>query len=125
MSSACKNTKNLTFYLVRFILVHLIRLMTLASMTVRDVQYAIFNLGYTEEMLLKGVCPKAPDGPEKDTILRKVKGVLCHPIGDYAVSPLKDSIFCFMVVIKCSLSLHLSHPNPRFNRDRPQWLRME
>ena len=79
--------------------------MKLASMTVRDVQYAILNLGYTEDMLLDSGCPKAPEGPERDTLLKKVKGVLCHPIGDYAVSPLKDMICCFMVVILSSLVL--------------------
>lgn len=61
-------------------------LYTLASYTVRDVQYAIFNCNYSIEDLLKG-CPKAPDGPEPDPILRRVKGVLNHPIGDYAVQP--------------------------------------
>lgn len=68
------------------------RLMKLASMTVRDVQYAILNLGYTEDMLLDSGCPKAPEGPERDTLLKKVKGVLCHPIGDYAVQPREASI---------------------------------
>ena len=66
--------------------------MKLSSMTVRDVQYAVINLGYTEDMLLEGGCPKAPEGPEKDLLLRKVKGVLCHPIGDYAVRYSEDFI---------------------------------
>jgi len=64
------------------------RLMTYASMTVRDVQYAVFNHGYTHKMLAKlGVCPKAPEGYDPDYDIRRVKGVLCHPIGDYAVQP--------------------------------------
>ena len=63
------------------------RLMTFASMTVRDVQYAMFNLGYTKEDLLKEGCPKAPDGPEPDPTIRRLKAVLTHPIGDYAVQP--------------------------------------
>ena len=54
----------------------------LASYTVRDVQYAIFNLGYSIQDLRKD-CPKAPAGPEPDPVLRRVKGVLNHPIGDY------------------------------------------
>ena len=60
------------------------QLYKLASYSVRDVQYAIFNKGYTIEQLLKD-CPKAPAGPEPDPVLRRVKAVLNHPIGDYAV----------------------------------------
>ena len=63
------------------------RLMKFAAMTVRDVQYAIFNLGYTKERLLQDGCPKAPKGPEPDRSLRRLKAVLTHPIGDYAVQP--------------------------------------
>jgi hypothetical protein len=62
------------------------KLYKLASYTVRDVQYAIFNLGYSIDDLLQD-CPKAPEGPEPDPVLRRVKGVLNHPIGDYAVQP--------------------------------------
>jgi len=62
------------------------QLRQLASYSVRDVQYAIFNEGYSIEDLLKD-CPKAPRGPERDPVLRRVKGVLNHPIGDYAVQP--------------------------------------
>ena len=62
------------------------QLRQLASYSVRDVQYAIFNKGYSIEDLLKD-CPKAPPGPEMDPVLRRVKGVLNHPIGDYAVQP--------------------------------------
>jgi all-trans-retinol 13,14-reductase len=62
------------------------RLYKLASYTVRDVQYAVFNLGYSIEGLLYD-CPKAPPGNEPDPVLRRVKGVLNHPIGDYAVQP--------------------------------------
>jgi hypothetical protein len=61
--------------------------MTYASMTVRDVQYAMFNLDYTPERLLKEGCPKAPVGPEPDPCIRRLKAVLTHPIGDYAVQP--------------------------------------
>ena len=64
------------------------RLMTFASMTVRDVQHAVFNLGLTPEKLARlRVCPKAPDGYDSDHNIRRIKGVLCHPIGDYAVQP--------------------------------------
>jgi NAD(P)-binding Rossmann-like domain len=52
----------------------------LASYTVRDVQYAVFNRGYSVEDLLHD-CPKAPEGNEPDAVLRRVKGVLNHPIG--------------------------------------------
>lgn len=62
------------------------QLYKLASYTVRDVQYAIFNQGYSIEDLLQG-CPKAPEGSEPDPVLRRIKGVLNHPIGDYAVQP--------------------------------------
>ena len=62
------------------------QLYQLASYSVRDVQYAIFNCGYSIDELLKE-CPKAPEGPEPDPVLRRVKGVLNHPIGDYAVQP--------------------------------------
>lgn len=54
------------------------QLYKLASYSVRDVQYAIFNKGYLIEDLLKD-CPKAPEGPEPDPVLRRVKGVLNHP----------------------------------------------
>jgi hypothetical protein len=64
------------------------RLYHFAAMTVRDVQFAIFNLGMTVEELSKCVvCPKAPSGPEPDPSLRRLKAVLTHPIGDYAVQP--------------------------------------
>ncbi len=56
----------------------------LASYSVRDVQYAIFNCGYSIKDLLKD-CPKAPEGNEPDPVLRRLKAVLNHPIGDYAV----------------------------------------
>ena len=63
------------------------QLMKFASMTVRDVQYAIFNLGYSADELLQHGCPEAPAGPEPDPSLRRLKAVLTHPIGDYAVQP--------------------------------------
>ena len=58
----------------------------LASYSVRDVQYALFNKGYSIEQLLIE-CPKCPEGPEPDPTLRRLKAVLNHPIGDYAVQP--------------------------------------
>jgi all-trans-retinol 13,14-reductase len=67
-------------------------LMKLASYTVRDVQHAVFNLGYTTEDLLNRGCPTAPAGPEPDPVLRRIKAVLTHPIGDYAVQP-RDATF--------------------------------
>lgn len=54
------------------------KLYTYAAYTVRDVQYAMFNLGYSKEDLLHG-CPKAPDGLEPDPVLRRLKAVLTHP----------------------------------------------
>ena len=63
------------------------RLYKLASMTVRNVQYAILNLGCTADDLIQRGCPVAPDGPEPDFVLRRLKAVLTHPIGDYAVQP--------------------------------------
>jgi all-trans-retinol 13,14-reductase len=69
------------------------RLYRIASMTVRDVQYAIFNLGYgPDQLLLASSCPKAPIGPEPDPCLRRLKAVLTHPIGDYAVQPREASM---------------------------------
>ncbi len=73
------------------------RLMAYASMTVRDVQYAIFNLGYTKEDLLKKGCPQAPDGPEPDPTIRRLKAVMTHPIGDYAVQP-RDATSTYTIV---------------------------
>lgn len=63
------------------------RLLSFAKMTVRDVQFAMLNLGYTKDDLLNKGCPKAPDGPEPDPTIRRLKAVLTHPIGDYAVQP--------------------------------------
>lgn len=80
------------------------RLMTFASMTVRDVQYAMFNLGYTKELLLEKGCPKAPDGPEKDPTIRRLKAVLTHPIGDYAVQPRDATSKCTPCIICKSFS---------------------
>ncbi len=56
------------------------RLMKFAAMTVRDAQYAVFTLGYSREQLLKN-CPKAPEGPEPDPSIRRLKAVATHPIG--------------------------------------------
>ena len=61
--------------------------MTMASFTVRNVQYAVFNLGLTEEVILSNGCPKDPNEFEPDPVLRRLKAVLTHPIGDYAVQP--------------------------------------
>jgi all-trans-retinol 13,14-reductase len=66
------------------------RLYKLAAMNVRDVQYAIFNLGYDADELLR-TCPKAPDEPEVDPIIRRLKAIFTHPIGDYAVEPKEAS----------------------------------
>jgi all-trans-retinol 13,14-reductase len=63
------------------------RLMKFAAMTVRDVQYGMLNLGLTIEELLKDGCPPAPAGSEPDPSIRRLKAVLTHPIGDYAVQP--------------------------------------
>ncbi len=60
--------------------------MKYASITVRDAQNAVLNLGYTSEELLKN-CPAAPEGFEPDPSIRRMKAVLTHPIGDYAVQP--------------------------------------
>jgi phytoene dehydrogenase-like protein len=66
-------------------------LYTLAAYTVWDVQYAVFNLGYSIDDLCnsnkKTTCPKAPFDVEPDPVLRRVKAILTHPIGDYAVQP--------------------------------------
>lgn len=63
------------------------RLMTFAAMTVRDVQYAMLNLGYSPDDLVSHGCPRAPPGSEPDPSIRRLKAVLTHPIGDYAVQP--------------------------------------
>ena len=65
------------------------RLMKYASLTVRDVQHAVLKLGYSKDQLLAEYqrIPKAPDAVEPDTSVRRLKAVLTHPIGDYAVQP--------------------------------------
>jgi all-trans-retinol 13,14-reductase len=63
------------------------RLMKFAAMTVRDVQHAVLSLGYTPEQLMEEGCPHAPQGEEVDLGVRRLKAVLTHPIGDYAVQP--------------------------------------
>uniref|UniRef100_A0A6U6GTW2 Amine oxidase domain-containing protein n=1 Tax=Odontella aurita TaxID=265563 RepID=A0A6U6GTW2_9STRA len=68
------------------------RLMKFAAMSVRDVQHAILNVGYTAEDLLEEGCPTAPEGPDPDPSIRRLKAVLTHPIGDYAVQP-RDATF--------------------------------
>lgn len=62
------------------------RLYKYGAMNVRDVQHAILKLGYTSEQLLRN-CPKAPEVKEDDPSVRRMKAVLSHPIGDYAVQP--------------------------------------
>jgi hypothetical protein len=62
-------------------------LMVFAAMTVRDVQYAMINLGYTAQQLVDNGCPTAPPGSEPDPSIRRLKAVLTHPVGDYAVQP--------------------------------------
>jgi len=65
------------------------RLMKYASLTVRDVQHAVLKLGYSQEQLLAEYkkLPKAPEGADPDTSVQRLKAVLTHPIGDYAVQP--------------------------------------
>lgn len=58
------------------------RLMKFAAMTVRDAQYAVFTLGYSREQLLNN-CPKAPEGPEPNPSIRRLKAVATHPIGKH------------------------------------------
>ena len=66
----------------QLILSRLYRLMKFAAMTVRDAQYAVFTLGYSREQLLNN-CPKAPEGPEPDPSIRRLKAVATHPIGKF------------------------------------------
>jgi hypothetical protein len=70
------------------------RLMKYASLTVRDVQNAVLNLGYSQSQLLAEYqnIPKTPEGPDHDLSVRRLKAVLTHPIGDYAVQP-RDATF--------------------------------
>lgn len=64
------------------------RLMKYASFTVREVQHAVLKLGFkAEDILAAESLPEVPDGPDPDSAIRKLKGILCHPIGDYAVQP--------------------------------------
>ena len=69
----------------------LFRLYQYGKLTVRDVQHAVLSLGYSGEDLLRN-CPKAPEGNEVDPSIRRMKAVLTHPIGDYAVQP-KNATF--------------------------------
>jgi len=62
-----------------------------AELTVRDAQHAVLSLGYSADDLIKN-CPKAPEGDEADPTIRRLKAVLTHPIGDYAVQP-KEATF--------------------------------
>lgn len=72
-------------FLVRKRLDHL---MKYASFTVREVQHAVLKCGYSpEEILAADKLPEVPKGPDPDYAIRRLKGILCHPIGDYAVQP--------------------------------------
>ena len=62
-------------------------LLKLASFSVRDVQYAVLNLGYTKELLLQHACPHAPFEEDHDPVRRRLKAILAHPIGDYGCQP--------------------------------------
>mmetsp|Transcript_18929 Transcript_18929/g.28818 ORF Transcript_18929/g.28818 Transcript_18929/m.28818 type:complete len:678 (+) Transcript_18929:87-2120(+) len=80
-------SKRVTPHFLHFLLSKKVnQLYTLASYSVRDVQYAIFNCGYSISDLYED-CPTAPPGNEPDPVLRRLKAVLNHPIGDYAVQP--------------------------------------
>ena len=83
------------------------RLMTFATMTVRNVQYAILNLGYTADDLIHRGCPTAPPGPEPDPSLRRLKAVLTHPIGDYAVQPREATMAGMSHILCCCKKLIL------------------
>ena len=63
------------------------RLMKYASLTVRDVQHAVLKLGYSQEQLLAEYqnIPKAPEGPDPDPSVRRMKAVLTHPIGKFVL----------------------------------------
>lgn len=61
-----------------------------ASLTVRDVQHAILDLGYTKEQLLEE-CPKDLPHLESRAIVQRLKAILAHPIGDYGVQPREAS----------------------------------
>ena len=84
------------------------RLMKIASMTVRDVQYAMFNLGMTADQLLNDGCPRAPEGPEPDPVIRRLKAVLTHPIGDYAVQPREATMVCSVTPVASHQALTLT-----------------
>lgn len=58
-------------------------------------------------MLLELGCPKAPEGNEPDMILRKLKGALTHPIGDYAVQPREASFAAHGISLLCFFVFHI------------------
>ncbi|KAL7548451.1 hypothetical protein ACHAWF_011744 [Thalassiosira exigua] len=62
------------------------RLYKYGALSVRDVQHAVLNLGYSSDQLLRN-CPNAPEENEVDPSVRRMKAVLTHPVGDYAVQP--------------------------------------
>jgi all-trans-retinol 13,14-reductase len=64
------------------------KLMKYATFSVREVQHAVLNHGFTaQEILSAESLPKVPEGADPDPCIRRLKGILCHPIGDYAVQP--------------------------------------
>jgi phytoene dehydrogenase-like protein len=65
-----------------------------AAFTVNDVQYAVFNLGYSKEQLLSQPCHRAlPSYANLDSMeLKRLKAILAHPVGDYGVQP-RDASF--------------------------------
>lgn len=71
------------------------RLQQYASLSVKDVQYAVLNLGCNKEQLLSPTSRvRAP--PSYATTdseeLQRLKAILAHPIGDYGVQP-RDASF--------------------------------
>jgi hypothetical protein len=72
------------------------QLYKLASYSVRDVQYALFNKGYSIDQLLEE-CPRAPPGNEPDPVLRRVKGNFESDINTLNCSALELSLtFIFL-----------------------------
>ena len=63
-------------------------LMKYASFTVRDVQYAVLNLGYSKELLLKHACPHAPLEEDHDLVRRRLKAIL----GTYRLAVLDHAL---------------------------------
>jgi all-trans-retinol 13,14-reductase len=68
-------------------------LLQYAALTVQDVQFAVFNLGYSKDDVLKNSLqvPAAAQGTELHQAVRRLKAILAHPIGDYGVQPREAS----------------------------------